>query len=238
MLLCFICVITMNINPFSYVIEAASSQIIYPQFRESVTNGQAYLWRIQNLCDNVQKKYTLEELTNMMDLDYDKDNILDEKTELEVKHNLISNGNIGNIVMLDCSFMCNNDIAKILPENILILRTNIGDKEINYKFENKERYPEIDFDLLGRNIDYLNRFSNIKTNIEAEHHILQELETFHINERGWTRGDRNEINDRAQVEILYRIKSIFGCNVVLLTDDKEMVRKAEAVEIEVYTGYN
>jgi hypothetical protein len=235
----------------------ASSQIIYNHSRPSLTAGQIANWRQQTYTNlGYNTKYTKEELESLMDLDCNtmqpeniQEEILDQLKE-ELIMGEISHENL-HFVLIDSCVMCTQDIQELLSQirddiqnsdKIILIDTHIGMTENDYKLINSEKYSNIDFQQLQKNIAFLKGHELdgdlimrddlcsmvLKTNFYLENQILTSVEDEMMENNQWEKGSRNEANDNAQLLLMEQIlEMIPGSNGIIISNDKLLIQKIE-----------
>lgn len=235
----------------------ASSQIIYHHSRPSLTEGQIANWR-QKTYKNIElnTKYSKNDLTSLMDLDCN--NMQPETIQAEIldqlKEELIlgdfSHENL-HFVLIDSCVMCTQDIKELLSvirdniqnsDKIILIDTHIGMTENNYKLVNSEKYSNINFKKLQKNLAFLKGYELdgdiimrdnlcsmvLKTNFYLENQILTSVEDEMLENNQWERGSRNEANDNAQILLMEQIlEMIPSSNGIIVTHDKLLIQKIE-----------
>lgn len=231
----------------------ASSQIIFQNARNDLTEGQIANWRehtYQNL--GVNKKFTLYELQTFMDIECLN---IEEEIMDQLKEQLIL-GEISHeelyFVLIDSCVMCTQDIQSILyniTENIsnnakiILIDSHIGKTENNYKLINSEKYSNIDMYVLENNLAYIKGqeidgdiimtddflyTAVLKTNFYLENKILTKVEDELMDNNKWKKGSRNEANDNAQILLIeYLLEIIPGSNGIIVSKDKLLIQKVD-----------
>ncbi len=168
-------------------------------------------------------------------------------------------------ITIDSSVMCKYKIYNILEEInekmniedslIIIISTNIGMVENKYKLIHPKKYSNIDFDILKENIESLetkiinnkdndgdiimnSKLDNIicfQTDFFLDNLILNEYEKEYLNNEEWKNGARNEINDNAQLDILYNITSkIPEAKGIMISNDNGLLLKTLDCGLMIY----
>jgi hypothetical protein len=228
---------------------AATSQFINPEFYMKLSEEQICTWR-KFTYSNLNNKYNFNanELldlpnTEIFSLDEIKDSICDKM--FYFKQSGIIKFKQSVFVMIDSCILGKYTLPTIITKfkkqynlynkNLILVVSNINKTENNYKIIKKNKYPCINFDKLQFNLDILNgniqlKLKNIviiNTDISFDNKILLQEEINYLNNnQNWVKGIRNEINDIAQLEMLYTILNMFSNNHgFFITQDKNLLKK-------------
>lgn len=168
-------------------------------------------------------------------------------------------------VKIDSSVMCKYSIYSLLENInkemnieeslIVIISSNIGLIENKYKLCYPEKYTNINFKILKQNIECLEnkmiiesdndgdtvmdrKLQNIiclQTDFFLDNIILNTYETEYLNIEEWKNGARNEINDNAQLDILYQIKSKIPESIgIMISNDNGLLKKSLDMDLMIY----
>jgi hypothetical protein len=227
----------------------ATSQIIYKNDRYQISEGKIAAWRrhtYENL--NLKETFSKSALLKFPDIFPADLEIPDIQNAIlaQLREDLIL-GDISHesvvFIIFDSSVMCKFDIKKMLSKarrnvnitnaKFVIIDTHIGQAENGYKMINKQKYPCVNFDVLERNLNILGQseyldINVIKTDLLLDNHVLIKLEDAFLANSKWAAGQRNEINDDAQLEILCRlINHIPRSHGIMMSNDKKLLQKAK-----------
>jgi maltoporin len=231
----------------------ASSQIIYQNARNALTEGQIANWRNYTYTNlGVNEKFSLSELQTFMDIEClnIEEEIIDQLKEQlilgEVSHEDLY------FVLIDSCVMCTQDIQSILSKitknisnnaKIVLIDSHIGKTENNYKLLNPEKYSNIDMYILENNLAYIKGqeidgdvimtddilyTAVLKTNFYLENKILTVVEDELMDNNQWERGSRNEANDNAQILLMeHLLEMIPDSNGIIVSNDKLLIQKVD-----------
>jgi hypothetical protein len=120
-------------------------------------------------------------------------------------------------------------------KNLILIVSQISLTENLYKFQNKDKYRDINFNILTFNLDLLFGHTQFKmnnivlfhTDLLFDNKILFEEEKRFLQEHRnrWLFKDRNEINDNAQLKMLVVLNQMFSKECFLITRDKGLLNK-------------
>lgn len=231
----------------------ASSQIIYQNTRNALTEGQIANWRNYTYTNlGVNKKFSLSELQTFMDIEClnIEEDIMDQLKEQlilgEISHEDLY------FVLIDSCVMCTQDIQSILSKitenisnnaKIVLIDSHIGKTENNYKLLNPKKYSNIDMYILENNLAYIKGqeidgdvimtddilyTAVLKTNFYLENKILTVVEDELMNNNQWKKGSRNEANDNAQILLMeHLLEMIPDSNGIIVSNDKLLIQKVD-----------
>lgn len=228
----------------------ANSQLIYPEVYIKISEGQILTWRKEtysNLKD--KKKYSKESIMNLS-----SSSIMSiEEIKNSIKNRLImyqSTGILSNLesvfVIIDSCVLCKHALPTIISKfkkdynlndkNLILVISNINLTENYYKIQYKKNYPQVNFNRLMYNLNFIEGKKEFKmkniiflhTDIIFDNKVLiqEEVNFLHLN-NNWSSKDRNEINDNAQLGILIHLNNMFSKDCYLISSDKRLLNKVD-----------
>jgi hypothetical protein len=226
----------------------ATSKLIAPAFFKQLTEGQILTWR-QKTYFNVNKnmEFLKDEILSLdnqsiLSLDRIKDLLL---KQIKIYNSIIPFQLSNSVfVMVDSCVLGKYTLPKILldfkkkynlqTQKIIIIVSQINLTENIYKFNNKEKYPNINFRSLYFNLNLLTgrekfKMDNIillETDIIFDNKMLFQVETeFLKKNKSWNFRDRNELNDNAQLEMIAEINKMFRNQCFFISKDRNLLKK-------------
>lgn len=211
--------------------------------------GQVLTWRIKTYANpNAFMRFTDQEMKEMEEATtLTQDEIRESIRERMIRYTTqgILQDCESVFVMVDSSTLGARRLDEALCQlskkfhlwnkNIILVVSHINKTENEYKMGNICKYPGVDFRCMRENINLLDgkqQFSmgNVfvfhtdlvfdnKMLFEEEHQFLRRC-------RSWRFGDRNEINDNAQLKMLVTLNRMFSKRCFLISRDNKLVEKA------------
>lgn len=226
----------------------ATSYLIAPQSFNNISEGQILTWR-KNTYSNLNKSLTYTP-SDMKDLKESNIMTFDEIKE-SIKERLIMFKSLGHLnytdsvfVMIDSCVLCKYALPTIIAKlkkkydlnnkNVILIASQINITENYYKFINKKKYPQIDFNRLDYNMKFIegkyqfkmNNIIILKTDIIFDNKILIEAEKDFLQcNKIWSSKDRNEINDNAQLKLLVKLHNMFSKKCYFISRDISLLNK-------------
>lgn len=153
-------------------------------------------------------------------------------------------------VMVDSCVACDTDINKIIDMTRkkfpgcypVLVKTSVNMAENGYKLTNAWKYPGVNLELLRSTLGVFNNEGDVNEDMghgeEVGMYAFPISEEFAIVDKAignllstkgrWEEGDRQEINDNVQLEVLLAIHHrMFFCRIVMFTHDNKMKTKIE-----------
>lgn len=204
-----------------------------------------------------------------MDCSISDINKTDREIFSDSTHNLVSKIVTGELnhedvifVMVDSCVACDTDINDVInatKDNFpgcypVLVKTSVNMAENAYKLANAWKYPEVNLKMLQHNLSFFSDNGDVNEDmgrgesigayafpISSEFALVDDAIGNLLSTKGrWEEGDRQEINDDVQVEVLLTLhKRMFFCRAVMFTHDKKMKKKIERAKIfnpNVYIG--
>lgn len=214
-----------------------------------LTEGQVLTWRAQTYAyPSAFMKFTDRQMYEMIPIEtltlreikesikermiqYTIQGIIKDRESVFV---MVDSSTLGAKKLEDAIYQLSQKFG-LCNKNIILIASHINKTENEYKMGNIRKYPGVDFRCMSENIALLNGqkqflMDNVfvfQTDLVFDNKMLFEEEHQFLRwRRSWKFGDRNEINDNAQLRMLVTLNQMFSKRCFLISRDNKLVDKA------------